>query len=179
MYCSGSFQTGTFFPFLYYYVTELAPRMLLDIILNCTSFQHWFIGFSPTLHKHLTCNAIIERIPHGNFECQHFLSQASSNWLTVFMKLPGTDFCPLLQCACIFICSLYILFLIKLLKLFPCGLSLWPQQFQIRQPPNVQSHYTEPLRGDGHEKIYGQKTTINNLMLLCLLTKPLCSFAKV
>ncbi len=75
------------------------------------------------------------------------------------MKLPGTGFCPLLQCACIFICSLYILFLIHLLKLFPCGLLLWPQQFQIRQPPNVQSHYTEPLRGDGDEKIYGQKTT--------------------
>ncbi len=47
------------------------------------------------------------------------------------MKLPGTGFCQLLQCACIFICSLYILFLIQLLKLFPCGLLLWPQQFQI------------------------------------------------
>lgn len=95
------------------------------------------------------------------------------------MQLPGTGFCLLLQCMHFYL--LIIHFIFNSIKLFPFGLLLWPQQFQIRQPPNVQSHYTETLRGDGDEKIYGQKTTPpkHNLMLLCLLTKLLCSFAKV
>ncbi len=83
------------------------------------------------------------------------VKQAPIDWLSLcnFLESECTGFFLLLQYACICICSLYILFLIQLLKLFPCGLLLWPQQFQIRQPPNVQIHYTEPLRGDGDEKI--------------------------